>query len=201
MRRDAAKGTFGYIRASRTRAMLRTAVVMLVCVGLFLFGRITTGTNRNLFSIVAAVMCLPVGLSAVNMIMFFRAKPCSEAAYRAIESARGSVTVLYDLTLTGDRGDFAIAAACALMGRVLCYTEDRKLPVHDAVHHIKMQMSLGKYHDLRIGILKDIEAFCEALREADDARAKAGINQTKEEAEWQPGTPQTMTGILRSISL
>lgn len=201
MRRDAAKGTFGYIRASRTRAMLRTAVVMLVCVGLFLFGRITTGTNRNLFSIVAAVMCLPVGLSAVNMIMFFRAKPCSEAAYRAIEFARGGVTVLYDLTLTGDRGDFAIAAACALMGRVLCYTEDRKLPVHDAVHHIKMQMSLGKYHDLQIVILKDIEAFCEALREADDARAKAGINQTKEEAEWQPGTPQTMTGILRSISL
>lgn len=201
MNRHAAKGAFGYIRAARRRATVRTAVVLLVCVGLFLFGRVTTGTNRNVFSIVAAVLCLPVGLSAVNMIMFYRAKPCSDAAYRTIESSRGGVTVLYDLTLTGDRGDFAIAAACALMGRVLCYTEDEKLPVHDAVHHIKMQMSVGKYHDLRIEVLKDLNAFCQALRETDDARAKAGINQTREESEWQPGTPQTMTGILRAISL
>ena len=201
MRHDAAKGTFGYIRASRTRALIRTAIVLAVCVGLFLFGRITTGTNRNIFSIIAAVLCLPVGLSAVNMIMFFRAKPCSETAYRAIEASRGGVTVLYDLTLTGDSGDFAVASACALMGRVLCYTEDKTLPVHDLEHHIKMQMSLGKYHDLQIAVMKDLETFCQALKETDDERAKRGINQTKDEADWQPGTPQTMTGILRAISL
>ena len=201
MNRHAAKGAFGYIRAARRRATVRTAVVLLVCVGLFLFGRLTTGTNRNVFSIVAAVLCLPVGLSAVNMIMFYRAKPCSDAAYRTIESSRGGVTVLYDLTLTGDRGDFAVAAACALMNRVLCFTEDARLPVHELKHHIEMQMSLGKYHNLQIEILKDTDAFCEALRALDELRAGAGVNPGAEEAAWQPGTPQTMTGILRSISL
>lgn len=195
------KGCFGYIESARKAAFIRTAAAFLLCAGTFLAGRLLTGTNRNVFSIVAALLCLPFGVFAVNYVMFLRAKPCSKAAYEKIEAAKGLLLVLYDLTLTGRDVDFSVASALAFDGQVLCYTE---APDTDEVlfkNHIREQMALGGYRELQIALYRDADAYCEKLRGLDDVRAAKGIDMQAEEDSWQPGTAQTMTGILKSISL
>ena len=195
------KGCFGYIDSARKAAMLRTAVAFLLCAGTFLAGRIITGTNRNVCSIVAALLCLPFGVFAVNLVMFLRARPCSKEAYEKIEAARGLLLVLYDLTLTGRDVDFSVASAVALEKKVLCYTEDNKTDETLFKNHVREQMALSDYRELQITLYRDVTAYCEALRELDDIRAAQDIDMQAEEDNWKAGTVQTMTGILKSISL
>ena len=195
------KGCFGYIESARKAAILRTAVAFLLCAGTFLAGRIVTGTNRNVFSIVAALLCLPFGVFAVNLVMFLRARPCSREAYEKIEAAKGLLLVLYDLTLTGRDVDFSIASAVAFDRQVLCYTEAEQTDETLFKNHVREQMALSDYRELQIVLFRDADAYCERLRELDDIRAAQGIDMQAEEDRWQPGTVQTMTGVLQSISL
>ena len=195
------KGSFGYIASARRAAFLRTAVAFVLCAGAFLAGRILTGTNRNVLSIVAAVLCLPFGVFAVNYVMFLRAKPCSKAAYEKIEAAKGLLLVLYDLTLTGRDHDFNVASAVAFDKQVVCFTENDKTDETLFKNHIREQMALSDYRELKITLCRDADAYCEKLKELDDLRAAQGIDMQAEEDAWQPGTVQTMTGVLTSISL
>ena len=195
------KGSFGYIESAKKAAFARTAVAFVLCAGAFLAGRMLTGTNRNVFSIVAAVLCLPFGVFAVNYVMFLRAKACSKAAYEKTGAAKGQLYVLYDLTLTGRDHDFNIASAVAIDNQIVCFTEDDKTDETLFRNHIREQMALSGYRELKILLYKDADAYCEKLKELDDLRAAQGIDMQAEEDAWQPGTVQTMTGVLKSISL
>ena len=195
------KGCFGYIESARKAAFLRTATAFVLCVGCFLAGRILTGSSRNVLSIVAAVLCLPFGVFAVNYVMFLWAKPCSRAAYEKIEAARGHLLVLYDLTLTGRDHDFNIASAVALDKETVFYTEEETTDESLFKTHIRVQMALSDYRELQITLCKDADAYCEKLQELEDLRSSLGIDMQAEEDAWQPGTVQTMTGVLTSISL
>ena len=195
------KGCFGYIESARKAAFFRTAVVFLLCAGTFLAGRLLTGTNRNALSIVAAVLCLPFGVFAVNYIMFLRAKPCSREAYDLIEAARGLLYVLYDLTLTSRDVDFYVASAVAFDKQILAFTEDNKTDESLFKAHVREQMALSGYRELTITLFRDTDSYCEHLRTLDDLRAAQGADMQAEEDNWKPGTVQTMTGVLKSISL
>ena len=71
------KGEFGYIKHNRKVAIIRTAICLAFTLALFFTGLILNHTQKNVFSIFAALGCLPTGWSAVNMIMLLKAKLCS----------------------------------------------------------------------------------------------------------------------------
>ena len=83
------KGDFGYIAYRKKITTIRTIICLAVSVGIFLIGLAINGTQKNVFSIIAALGCLPAGWSAVNMIMFLKAKACSDDVHREIEAHRG----------------------------------------------------------------------------------------------------------------
>ena len=70
------KGDFGYIAYRKKVAIIRTVICLAISVGIYVIGLVINGTQKNVFSIIAALGCLPTGWSAVNMIMFIRAKAC-----------------------------------------------------------------------------------------------------------------------------
>lgn len=70
----AVKGNFGYIRAKRLSVLIKTAIFFGISLSLFAAGYITTGKKENLLTIVAVLGCLPACKSAVNFILFLRAK-------------------------------------------------------------------------------------------------------------------------------
>ena len=153
------------------------------------------------YVVVAALLALPTGLFAVNCFMFLKAIPCSQAAYEKIEQAKGLLLVLYDLTLTGRDNDFSVSSAVAIDSQVVCFSEDEKTDETLFRNHIREQMAYSGYRELQITLCRDADTYCEKLRELDDLRAAKGIDMQAEEDAWQPGTVQTMTGVLKSISL
>ena len=68
------KGSYGYIKNHRVVAALRTLLFFGVSIGLYVMGYVTTGSNKNLLTIVAVLGCLPACKSLVNLILFLKAE-------------------------------------------------------------------------------------------------------------------------------
>ena len=94
------KGTYGYIRQSRIYSILRTLVLFLLALGLYAIGYYTTGTNKNLMTIVAILGILPAAKSMVNAIMYLRFRSLSEEAYFTYKDGANGYPLLYENVLT-----------------------------------------------------------------------------------------------------
>ncbi len=195
------KGSFGYLESMRKRALLRSIFCVALCLIIFLVGLVRYGSNKSVFSIIAALGCLPTGISIVNYIMFLHALPCSARAHERIEAVRGGLLVQYDLYMTGQDRNFPISAACVMEGNVCCLAEDPKLTPSEAEKHIRLQISQSGYTSETVKVFQDLDAFCMRLSELEQLRMNHGIDPLALEDAWEPGTRQTIPGILRSISL
>ena len=95
------KGAFGYLNNRKKYTALRTVLFFSISAALYISGIIRTGSNKNLLTIVAVLGCLPACKSAVNFILFLRAKGCSDALHEKLVSYEdGSMTVFYDMYFT-----------------------------------------------------------------------------------------------------
>ena len=195
------KGTFGYIKSKRKTAAIRSFFLLTLCVSLFFFGLSREGSNRNVFSVLAAVSCLPMGISVVNYAVFMKARTCSKAVHEAVEKRRGGLIVYYELMMTGDPHNFPMSAVTTLQDRIVCLTEDEKMNLTEAQTHIRKQIALSKYHDFQISVTRDNDEFLIALDELNQIRIEHDIHPQEIEDAWVPGTVQTVAGVLLSISL
>lgn len=80
------KGTFGYLQRKRTISGLKSVLLLSVVLAVFFGAKAYYGTEKTVFSILAAVGALPAGRSIVVTIMCLRAKGASEKARQAIEA-------------------------------------------------------------------------------------------------------------------
>ena len=195
------KGDFGHIYYQRKVAIIRSVIMGIITVALFLTGLILTKTNKNIFSIVAVLGCLPLGWSVINLIMYYKAIPLSQGAYDKIRQHAGGLNMIYDLSLTSEKSTFNVGAITVLEKNIAGYTEDKNMDLKDCQDHIKNQISLSKYHDYSIRIFTNVDDFCKRLDELEKLRDSHGVDPKALEAEWTPGTIQTVSGILKSISL
>ena len=196
-----AKGSFGYIEYNRKFAAIRTIIALVICLIIFFTGLIMYKSNKSVFSIIAALGCLPTGLSAVNFIMYFKAHPCSESAYNMIESHRKGLLIRYDLEMTSYEENYSIAAATVLDKNVVCFTENKDLDVINCEKHIRNQIAQSGYSSYTVKVFKDINAFCNRLDQLEQIRAVKNIDPVAIENAWVPGTVETCALVLLSISL
>ncbi|WP_026528851.1 hypothetical protein [Butyrivibrio sp. VCD2006] len=196
-----AKGNFGYIEYNRKFAAIRTIVALIICLIIFFTGLIIYHSNKSAFSIIAALGCLPTGLSAVNMIMYMKAHPCSKEAYDIIESHRNGLLIRYDLEMTSYEENYSIAAATVLDKNVVCFTENKALDVANCEKHIRNQISQSGYSNYTVKVFKDINAFCTRLDQLEQIRKSKNIDPQAIEDSWVPGTVETCALVLLSVSL
>ncbi|WP_029321331.1 hypothetical protein [Butyrivibrio sp. AE3004] len=196
-----AKGSFGYIEYNRKFAAIRTAVALAICLIIFFTGLIIYKSNKSAFSIIAAIGCLPTGLSAVNLIMYLRAHPCSKESYDVIEAHKNGLLIRYDLEMTSYEENYGIAAATVLDKNVVCFTEDKALDVINCEKHIKNQISQSGYSSYTVKVFKDINAFCSRLEQLEQIRKSKNIDPQAIEDAWVPGTVETCALVLLSVSL
>ena len=195
------KGEFGYIKYQRKIGIIRTVIFILIAVLLFLTGLTVFGSQKNFLSILAALICLPAGWSAVNMIMFLKALPCSDIAHETVVQHAGGLLIHYDHIITSYERNFNVAASTVLDKNICCYIEDKKADPDDIEKHIKKMMAQGGYSNHSIKVFDNLERFCERLDQLDKLRSDKAIDPKAIEAAWVPGTAQTPASVLLSISL
>ena len=195
------KGDFGCIEYRKKVTIIRTAVCLAITLAIFVIGLVINGTQKNVFSIIAALGCLPTGWSAVNMIMFIKAKGCSESDHSQIEEHKGNLLVYYDLVITSYDKNYNVAASTVLDKNICCYCSDNLVDCEDIEKHIKKMMAQNGYSSYSIKVFDNVDAFCVRLEQLERIRKEKNIDPRAIEDAWVPGTQETAASVLLSISL
>ncbi len=195
------KGEYGYISYRKKVTTIRTCACLFVAVSLFVAGLIIYGSQKNVFSIVAALSCLPTGWSGVNMIMFLRAKGCPADIHSKIEDCKGGLLIRYDQVVTSYDKNFDVFASTVLDKNVCLLMDSLKFDPTDLEKHVKKMMAQGGYSNLTIKVFDNVDQYLDRIKQLEKLRNEKSIDPKKIEDSWIPGTNQTPASILLSISL
>ncbi len=157
------KGCYGYIRSHRAVAALRTLLFFALSIGLYLIGYETTGTNRNLLTIVAVLGCLPACKSAVNLILFLRASGCSEALQGEVKVFDGAFAVFYDMYFTSYQKNFALSHMALKGGVLYGITENAKCDPGEAQKHLEQMIQQEGIKNVTVKIVSDRKDYIDRL--------------------------------------
>lgn len=157
------KGTYGYLENRKIFTALRTVLFFLLCVGLYLTGYVTTGTNRNLLTVVAILGCLPACKSAVNFIIFIRAKGCSDTLHKKVCKYDASLQTIYDMYFTSYQKNYPISHM-ALKGSILCgITENPKCSCQEAEKHLEQMLTQEGIKNVTVNLFSQEEKYIDRL--------------------------------------
>lgn len=169
------KGTYGYIEKQRRWEILKTFLMFGVSLALYTAGYIATKSNKNLLTLVAVLGCLPASKSAVNMIMFFKAKGCSAEMKEIIGGKAEGLCSRYDLYLTSYAKNFQISHLVMKGKNMIGITEQDGFDEAACYQHVKTLFGQNGFHDITVKIFRDREKYLERLKtlresEMDDNR-------------------------------
>ena len=158
----AKKGSYGYLKNKRNQVLVTTILMFAVSLSLFAAGIITTGTNKNLLTIVAVLGCLPACKSTVSFIMYLKAVGCSEEAKEAIEKSVGELIGMYDMYFTSYKNNFPISHI-VVEGKNVCGYAEKKLDVGMCERHLETILKQSGYKDYTIKVFTDLVKYTDRL--------------------------------------
>jgi hypothetical protein len=184
------KGCVGYIKSRRIKYLMITLLLLGGDLFMFFYAKWYFGSNKNLFSLFAALICLPIAKTAVETIMLFRARGCSEEAEKQITQHKGSVDGLFELYLTSYSNSFQLSHVAYACGNVIAYTELAGTKGNLGEKHIREMLSNNGFKGYNVKIFYNLDKYIERLD---------SLNRLKEQ-----GEEEDLSGlgdVLLSISL
>lgn len=157
------KGEYGYLKHQRKLEIAKTAILFCLSLAVYLSGLLTTGTNKNLLTIVAVLGCLPASRSAVGMIMFLRAKGCSEELHERILPRAQGLPQLYDVVLTSYDATFELVHMVFKGNSLIGLTVNPKCKTDACEKHLKEMMAKDAIKDVRVKIFQDTPKYLNRL--------------------------------------
>ena len=182
------KGEYGYISSQKKWTAVKTAALFLMSLSLYLSGYITTGSNKNLLTIVAVLGCLPAGRSAVNMIMFLRARGCDGALHERIAAHAGALPALYDCVLTSYENTFEVPHMVFKGNSLIGVAVASGFRTADCEKHLKKMCENNGVRDVTVKIFTDVPGY---LRRLDQLRELAA----------EDDQTQAVLSLIRAISI
>lgn len=164
---NTAKGSFGYLKSKRNSVLIMTILMFTVSLSLLVAGIITTGTNKNLLTIVAVLGCLPASKSLVSLIMYCKAKGCSEETRENIEKAIGQLVGMYDMYFTTYKNNFPVSHMI-IEGKIICGYAEMKFDTALCEEHLETTLKQSGYKDFTIKIFTDLVKYTDRLSQINE---------------------------------
>lgn len=159
------KGDFGYIKSQTKIEIIKTIGMFGISFLLYAVGYITTGEKANLLTIVAVLGCLPASKSAVNMIMFLRAKGCSQASFDFINPWVKDLCGVYDLYFTSYDKNFQVSHLVVSGKCIVGLSESEKTEEKTCKEHLQSMLQLNAFHDYTVKIFRDRNKYRNRLEQ------------------------------------
>lgn len=159
------KGSFGYLRNKRTKSLVKSCLFLAAVLAIYFIALWHFHTNKNVFSILAAVGALPTGRSIVETIMCFRAGSASEKARDAVARVKGlqPETSGFDLYLTSYERAFSLSHAAVGNGQLIGLCEQPETDCLLCGQHISRMLEKDGNADYKVRIYKNLDEYSEAL--------------------------------------
>ncbi len=188
------KGEYGYVRSQKLFRLWRTLGFFAIPAAVFIIGLVLNqGDRMNIYSIIAAVGCIPGCISAVTMITMWLRKPMSEELYQEIQEICGIQTMAYELYVTTQEVSLFLDAVLFSGDTVTAYCDRtvKKADVSAISAHLRKALQNEKY-DANLKIL-DQTAKKQFL---DRIRSGRGSYQMRDHSH-----EQGMKNVLLTLSL
>ncbi|MCR5734423.1 MAG: hypothetical protein K6G22_07460 [Lachnospiraceae bacterium] len=155
------KGKKDYIKKNRIFSLIRTLIMFSLAACVYFIAYHMLGTNKNLFTVMAVLMILPAAKSAVNSVMFFKARVTDEDLYGRVEAERGEIPVLYDLIFTTYEKTYQSDALLYSHGSIiLCINADDK---KSAAFEDYLRSVIGSDKKYTVKAFNDRQAFLDRI--------------------------------------
>ncbi len=153
------KGNPGYIKAQKRKYLIWTLAEFAIVIAVFVFGYIQTGTKKNLFTVVAAVGCLPAAKMMVEFIVTYPHKGIDEEKYYEITEKAPLILCLYDMLISSPQKLMPVDVM-AISGHVLCgYTSCLKTDEVFLSKYIKKVLEDNHYDKMTVKMFHDYKMF------------------------------------------
>ena len=174
------KGEYGSIKYRRKLVILRTILYFSLSLAIFAAGYLSAHDRRNLLTVVAVLGLLPASKSLVNMIMFLKAKGCSQNAYAVISPFDQCLFPQYDLYITSYQKNFDISHIVIKGQLLLGYTEDPKCDLTACREFLVTACKQGGVKDISVTITNHLDTYCEFLRNLSEKEAAPETEKEKQ---------------------
>jgi len=182
------KGEYEYASYSKVRNWIITIVMYAISAAIYTIGYITTGSNRNLLTIVAILGVLPASKSLIGAIMSSRVKVLNESIHTKIEDNIASLHGLYNLYLTSYELNFYLAHCVITKDSLIAFTTDTDFDNKRFDEHIKKHMKLEGIQDILIKVFDNEDAYINRLTQL-----------SKSDQSVQPN--EKLVNLLKNISV
>ena len=172
------KGTYGYIKRGRLILGILTVILLAAVLVMYFGAKWYFKTNKNVFTILAALSCIGVGKCAVDFVMFMRAGYCTAGARDIIAMHVGRLSGAYDLFMTSYERNFSISHAVCAGKSVCAFTEDPKCDVKAGEMHIRTLLENDGFKGYTVKIFRNLDKYTERLDELnrlDNNREKKSV--------------------------
>ena len=159
------KGDYEYASYNKIRSVIVTVLMYALSAAVYIIGYITTGSNKNLLTIVAILGVLPASKALIAAIMSIRVKTADEDIRRKIEDNMGDLTGLYNLYLTSYDMNFYLAHATITGDSLICYTDSPDFDQKRFNDHIEKHMKIEGLQNVLIKVFTNPEAYITRLKQ------------------------------------
>ena len=119
------KGMYGYIEYHKKMQLIKTIVMFLIVLLVYLTGILTTKTRENILTVVAIVGVLPSAKMLVSYIVLFKYKSPDKDKYDELNNISKGGVLLSDCVITSTDKRFYIEFAYVTDSCIYCFTESR----------------------------------------------------------------------------
>lgn len=153
------KGNPGYIKAKKTKYLMWAAAEFAVVLAIFILGYVQTGTRKNLFTIVAAVGCLPAAKMLVEFIAMYPHRGIEAEKYREIVAKAPLILCLFDLLISSPQKLMQVDAI-VISGHIVCgYTSSSKTDEMFLAKYLKKTLEENHLDKMTVKIFHDYKMF------------------------------------------
>ena len=162
------KGTYEYADYKKLVDIVITFILFALALGLYVIGRVTTGSNRNLLTIVAVLGLLPACKMVVDVIMCFRIKKCNTALKGEIDNSIGKLCGMYNMYFTSYDKNFPIDHLIITSNSVIGYSSYDKFDEKAFNAHLSDLLRKDGIKDIMIKIFDNPDKYVGRLKELNE---------------------------------
>lgn len=161
------KGSFGYLQKKRVFSLVKSILFLAAVLIIYFTALHHFQTNKNIFSIIAAVGALPTGRSIVETVMCYRARSASDRVRQKVEEIPGisSCYSLYDLYLTSYERAYSLSHAAIGNGLLVGLTEAQDTDCRLCGQHICDMAAKEGIEGFKADIYRNLDEYAAALKD------------------------------------
>ncbi|MDE6312390.1 MAG: hypothetical protein K2M46_02030 [Lachnospiraceae bacterium] len=185
------KGTYGYLVYQKRRETIKTLLLFALSFAIFFVGYATTGTRRNLLTVVAVVSVLPAAKQLTTAILYYHYPSGSEETYEKIQASVENATCLSDIVITAYDKIHELLHITIIGKTVVGFSEKTKTDEKHAAEFIKTALEKNGFHGVSVKIYKEEKAYINRIQEMQKNLA----GERKEVYE------QELAAVIKAISI